>query len=73
MQNLTFYKDFQLYILDVQQDRKFYSKALKKEVDFYPCSKGTMILIDFKKYYKIPKVACALGSKACLRTGSGKQ
>lgn len=47
MQNLTFYKDFQLHILDVEQDGKFYSKALKKEVDLYPCSKGTMILVGF--------------------------
>lgn len=29
MQNLTFYKDFQLYTLDVEQRGKFYSKALK--------------------------------------------
>lgn len=46
-QNLTFYKDFQPYTLDVEQDGKFYYKALKKEVDLYPCSKGTMILIGF--------------------------
>lgn len=34
MSNLTFSEDFQLYTLDVEQDRKCYSRALKKKQSY---------------------------------------
>lgn len=67
MQSLTFSEDFQLYTLDVEQDRKRFSKALKKKVELYLSSKRTRILTGFEKYCKTLKVACVLGCKACLK------
>lgn len=69
---LTLSKDFQLYTLDVKQDRKCYSKALKMKVELYPSSKGTQILTGFEKYCRTLKVACVLGAKPVLRTWSRK-